>query len=207
VVEREVRARVLAAAAACCAGLWVGQAQAAPLGRWCLSLERLFGVSWTQSGFEREYTGLDETTQTTVNVLASRAPPVGFSAPRLGLDYLTKLGLSFGGAVGFDMISRGGAVRADLDPNEIAVAVAPRVGYFFPLLPRFGLWPRAGLTYIALSRDADRRSVTLELPASLMLLEERVGVMLFPYVEAGVFEDERKSIGEVGVQVSVGLFL
>ena len=185
----------------------MGSVQAAPLGRWCLSLERLFGASWTRKGFEREYSGLYETTQTAVNVLASRAPAVGFSAPHLGVDYVTDLGLTFGGAVGFDFITRGGAVPGDLDPNEIAVAVAPRVGYFFPLSPSFGLWPRAGLTYIALSRDSDRRSLTLELPASLMLLEERVGVMLLPYLEAGLFEDERSSIMEVGAQVSVGLFL
>jgi hypothetical protein len=31
--------------------------------------------------------------------------------------------------------------------------------------------------------------------------------MPLPYLEAGVFEDERKSIGEVGAQVSVGPFL
>lgn len=161
----------------------------------------------TQTSFEREYDEVYETTSTTVNLLASRSPIPGFSAPRVGLDYLTELGLTLGGAAGFDLIARGGTVRNDLDSSEIAVVAAPRVGYFFPLSSRLGLWPRAGLTYVSLSRDDDRSAFTLEAPASLMLLEDRVGVMLLPYLESGVFQDEGESLLEVGAQISVGFFL
>lgn len=189
--------------------LWLHPArvEAAPLGSWCLGLERLFGMSWASNSFDREYGETFVERRSVVNVLAAPAASQGYSAPRLGLDYVTPLGLSAGAALGVDAFTRRGSVSFTDDPNAIAFVLAPRLGYFFQPVPWLGLWPRLGFTYLGLTRDDDHQAVTLDLPVSLLVAEERLGLMLVPYFEAGLPEDGGDKLVEGGLLFSVGLFL
>jgi hypothetical protein len=204
--RRRARRRALAAAIAVDAWLRLGAAQAAPLGSWCVGIERLFGVSWVKKNFNREYDTDFVERQTTISLLASRAPREGYSSPRLGVDYVSELGLSAGAAVGVDAITRSGATGSDDDPNAINFVLAPRLGYFMQPLPWLGVWPRLGLTYLGRTRDDDNTAVTLDVPISLLLADGRVGLMLVPYVEAGLSEDEGDNLVERGALVSIGMF-
>jgi hypothetical protein len=204
--RRRARRRALAAAIAIGAWLRLEGAQAAPLGSWCVGLERLFGVSWVKKNFNREYQSDWVERQTTVSFLASRAPRAGYSSPRLGIDYVSAFGLSAGAGVGVDAITRSGATGLDDDPNAINFVLAPRLGYFLQPLPWLGVWPRLGLTHLVRTRDDDNTAVTLDVPISLLLAHERLGLMLVPYAEAGLAEDEGDNLVERGVLFSVGMF-
>jgi hypothetical protein len=204
--RQRARRRALTAAIAAGAWLGLGSAQAAPLGSWCVGLERLFGVSWVKQNFNREYDRDFVERQTTVSFLASPAPREGYSSPRLGVDYVSAFGLSAGAAVGVDAITRSGATGIDDDPNAINFLLAPRLGYFLQPLPWLGVWPRLGLTHLVRTRDDDHTAVTLDVPISLLLADGRVGLMLVPYAEAGLSEDEGDNLVERGALFSVGMF-
>lgn len=204
--RRRARRRALTAAIAINAWLGLGNAQAAPLGSWCVGLERLFGVSWLKENYNREYDDDWVERQTTISFLASRAPDDGYSSPRLGLDYVSAFGLSAGAAVGLDAITRSGATGDDDDPNAINFVLAPRLGYFMQPLPWLGVWPRLGLTHLGRTRDDDHTAVTLDVPISLLVADQRVGLMLVPYAEVGLPEDEGDNLVERGALFSVGMF-
>jgi hypothetical protein len=191
--------------------LWAGGAQAAPLGSWCVGLERLFGASWANKSFDYEYDGRTVARERTVSVLPSRAPPQGYSAPRLGLDYVMASGLSAGGAFGVDAMVRGSGdggpeYDASANANSLALVFAPRIGYFVHPLPWLGVWPRLGFTYLVLTRGDDRLAITLEVPVALLLADERLGLMLVPYLDGGLAEDRGDNLVEYGTLASVGVF-
>jgi hypothetical protein len=202
--HRRASRKALTVAIATCAWLRLGGAQAAPLGSWCVGLERLFGASRVTKSFNREYDSDWVGRQTTISFLASRAPQDGYSSPRLGLDYISELGLSAGGALGVDAITR--SAGSDDNPNAIAFVIAPRLGYFLQPLPWLGVWPRLGVTHLVRTRDDDNTAVTLDVPISLLLADERIGLMLVPYVEAGLPEDGGDNLVEQGAMVSAGMF-
>jgi hypothetical protein len=180
-------------------------ARAAPGERWCVGFERLFGATWLETGFEREYGERWVDRQTTFSLLASGAPKDGFSAPRLGLDYISEYKVSVGGAMGVDGLVRDSSFSgADDDPNSLVFVLAPRIGYFLQPLPWLALWPRVGQTYLVRTRADDRSAWTFELPVALLVAEERVGLMLVPYWDAGVPEDG-DTLVERGVSFSVGV--
>ena len=186
--------------------LHAATASAAPVQRWCLGFERLFGATWLESSFDREYDGPWVDRQTTFSVLASGAPKDGFSSPRLGLDYITGFGLSAGGALGVDgLIRESSFTGADDDPNSLVVVFAPRIGYLMQPLPWLAVWPRVGYTHLVRTRDDDRSAWTFDVPIALLVAEKRVGLMLVPYWDAGVPE-ARSSLSERGVSFSVGVF-
>jgi hypothetical protein len=206
---RRAGKRALALAIASSGWLWAGGAQAAPLGSWCIGLERLFGASWANKSYDFEYVGRTVTRQRTLSVLPSRAPRQGYSAPRLGLDYVMASGLSAGGAFGVDAMLRGSGDSGpeyDANPNSIALVLAPRIGYFVHPLPWLGVWPRLGFTYLVLTRGDDRQAITLEVPVALLLADERLGLMVVPYLDGGLSEDRGDNLVEYGILASVGLF-
>jgi hypothetical protein len=186
--------------------LHAATARAAPEQRWCLGFERLFGATWLESSYEREYDSRWVDRQTTFSFLASGAPKEGFSSPRVGLDYLTELGVSVGGAAGVDGLLRHSSYTgADDDPNSLVFVLAPRIGYFIRPLPWLAVWPRAGYTFLVRTRADDRSALTFELPVSLLVADQRVGLMLVPYWEAGIPETG-DTLGERGALFSVGVF-
>jgi hypothetical protein len=208
---RRVGMRALAVAIASSAWLWAGAAQAAPLGSWCIGLERLFGASWTNKSYDYEYDGRTVQHQRTLSVLPSRAPEQGYSAPRLGLDYVAASGLSAGGAFGVDAMVRGSSYSgpeydANANSSSIAVVLAPRLGFFLHPLPWLGVWPRLGLTYLVLTRGDDRLAITLDVPVALLLADDRLGLMLAPYLDGGLPEDRGDNLVEYGILASVGIF-
>jgi hypothetical protein len=181
-------------------------ATAAPAERWCLGLERLFGASWLESSYERESDTRWVDRQTTLGFLGSAAPKEGFSSPRLGVDYVSRIRVSVGGAAGVDgLVRRSSYTGADDDPNSLVFVLAPRLGYFMQPLPWLAVWPRIGYTFLFRTRDDDRSAVTFELPVSLLVAEERVGLMLVPYWEAGLPETG-DTLEERGALFSVGVF-
>lgn len=197
----------LVAGVACSAWLRVESAQAAPLGSWCVGLERLFGVSRAQDSYDREYREPWVEQRSSYSLLGWGGRHDGYSAPRVGLDYVTSFGLSAGAGLGVDAIARdSGAAASGDDPNAIALVLAPRVGYFFQLSPAFGIWPRAGGTYLVRTRDDDHLAITLELPLALLIADERVALMLVPYLELGLSEGGGDALDENGALLSVGLF-
>ena len=196
----------MAVAIAMSVGLRLGSAQAAPLGSWCVGLERLFGASWSTRSFEREYEGWSDSRRTTFSLLGSGAPKGGFSSPRLGVDYVSESGLSGGAAVGVDAMARDSSYAgSDDDPNAVAFLLAPRLGYFVQPLPWLGVWPRLGVTYLGRTRGDDQLALSLDMPISFLVADERVGLMLVPYLDA-VFPEDRKKAAEHGVLASVGMF-
>jgi hypothetical protein len=204
---RRLRRQALVAGVACSVWLRIENAQGAPLGSWCVGLERLFGVSRVKNSYDREYAEPWVERQNSYSLLGWGGPHGGYSAPRVGVDYLTSFGLSAGAGLGIDALTRnsGAAGSAD-DPNAIAFVLAPRVGYFLVLSPPFGVWPRAGLTYLGRTRDDDQTAITLELPLTLLVAGERVALMLVPYLELGLEEGGGDALDENGALVSVGVF-
>src|SRR5689334_21315699 len=78
--------------------LMLGSAQAAasPPGHWAIGLERVFGVRHTMS---------DSENQTSLSVGSQYLPGTGYSTPRVAVDYLLDLGVSFGGALAYGNFS------------------------------------------------------------------------------------------------------
>ena len=202
------RAKPAALAAVFAVGGWLhaATATAAPDQRWCLGFERLFGATWLETSYDREYDSPWVDRQTTLSVLASGAPKEGFSSPRVGLDYLTEIRVTVGGAAGVDGLLRHSSYAgADDDPNSLVFVLAPRIGYFIQPLPWLAVWPRAGYTFLVRTRADDRSAVTFELPVSLLVADERIGLMLVPYWEAGI-PDTGDTMTERGALFSVGVF-
>ncbi len=204
---RRLRRQALVVGVAGSAWLRVESAQAAPLGSWCIGIERLFGVSRVKDSYDREYAEPWVERQNSYSLLGWGGPHGGYSAPRVGVDYVTSFGLSVGAGLGIDTLARdSGAVGSADDPNAIAFVLAPRVGYFLELSPAFGVWPRGGLTHLGRTRDDDQTAITLELPLTLLVAGERVALMLVPYLELGLSEGGGDALDENGALVSVGVF-
>lgn len=202
---KRAKGAALAVVVVVCGSLLAANASAEMGERWCVGLERLFGAAWVESTYDSEG-GPWVYRRTTFSFLGSGAPKEGFSSPRVGLDYLTMIGVTVGGAAGVDgLVRRSSYSGADDDPNSLVFVMAPRIGYVMRPLPWLALWPRVGYTLLVRTRDSDRSALTLEVPISLLVADERVGLMLVPYWEAGIPE-EKTSIEEQGALFSVGVF-
>ncbi|WP_394826583.1 hypothetical protein [Pendulispora albinea] len=83
-----------------------------------------------------------------------------YTAPRLGVDYITPVGVTVGGGLGFGRfaLSSKSGNRSTDDGSLFIYTLTPRVGYRIPLGPRFDLTPRAGVTLAGGSADAGDHS-------------------------------------------------
>jgi len=171
---------------------------AAPPGDWSLAVERLFGITRTSIDSDA-----GDTNYTSISLLSKVGGQYGYSAPRFAFDYLLGSGVSFGGALGYQSLSDGGAD---------AWLIAPRVGYFARPGRSFGLWPRVGLTQVVIDygEDSDTATaLTLELPLEFFV-SSGVAFTLMPHADIGIGgsnSDVDRTVTEIGLQFGVGLFL
>ncbi len=204
-MQRHQRWVWTAAAAAVCA-LPGRDALAAPPGNWALSFERMFGISRVTNEVEVGNVTVSSTS-TSVSVFSSSSGRRGYSAPRLALDYVAASQLSFGGAVGYESLSRDGD-----DVDESTWSFLARVGYFAQPTPRFGIWPRAGLTHLVIdsgASDETATALTLEVPLVFLVLGQRVGLTFTPHADIGIAggtDDIDRTLTELGFQFGASAF-
>lgn len=208
VVSRDQSSRLkkLATASFASMALQAGDAGAEPTHGWHFSLERLFGASRSEQTFEPENGATQLERHATLSVLSSRAPRRGYSAPRVGVDYLSPWGLTAGAALGVEALVRAAPESSSgLDDSAVGAVLSPRVGYHAQL-SGWSLWPRLGATHLLQSRGDDRTALTFELALSLPVSGERLQLQLVPYFEVGLSEDDgRQNLSEQGVQVALAL--
>jgi hypothetical protein len=165
-----------------------------------VAVERLFGLSRTN--IETDPGG--ETTITSLSLFSKVAGESGYSAPRLGFDYLAASGVSVGMAFAYQSVSVDGG-------DGDAWLFAPRLGYFARPSSGFGIWPRVGITHIVLDFGASAdtaTALTLEAPLEF-LLAPRVALVLTPLAEIGLSGSAGgvdRTITEVGLQLGLGAF-
>ncbi|WP_394842901.1 porin family protein [Pendulispora brunnea] len=108
-----------------------------------VGLERVGGVSYSKLTADNS----DDSASLTAFGLGSvNVNP--YTAPRLGIDYISPVGVTVGGGLGFGHFSlstKNGS--RDRDEGSLTVyTFTPRVGYRIPIGSRFDLTPRAGVT-------------------------------------------------------------
>ncbi len=181
-----------------------------------LGVERIFG--FTAATSSQELGGLtSESSATGFSLGASRSSLAGtsYSNPRVGLDYILPMGLSFGAA--FGVASSSIELEADTDAadDEItstALTFAPRVGYMFGLNEHFGVWPRGGFTYISQSAeygvvDTSTSLSALTFEAPLVLMPNKFfGFTATPALDLGVGGSTSTMGEDGGVDISMTEF-
>lgn len=158
---------------------WTGVSAAEPVVQGLtLGIERAFGFS--SATITQEQNGMTATTSFTgFSVGASRGTfsSGSYSTPRAAVDYILPMGLSFGAALGlatYSFDSEAGVVSTD---NSVtALILAPRVGYMIGLGEQFGVWPRAGFTYLSQSLEGG----DFETSSSLSALTFEVPLVFTP---------------------------
>ena len=189
-------------------------------GQLAFSAERLFGLSsWTatiEPDGGREY----EVTGTGVNLLwgsantgADEFDTNPYAVPRLAVDVFPIYGLSVGLSLGYSSSSGeaeapGTGRQTDL-ASISAFAIAPRVGFAHMFGDYFGVWPRAGFTYIKVTvhpsgpaesageRDDETSFHSISLEGMFVISPvPHFAVVLGPLIDIGVGgerEDEEES--------------
>jgi hypothetical protein len=167
----------------------------------------MFGISRVTNEVEVGNATVSSTA-TSVSVFSSLSGRRGYSAPRLALDYVAASQLSFGGALGYESLSRGG----DDDVDESTWAFVARVGYLALPTPRFGIWPRAGLTHLVIdsgASDETATALTLEVPLVFLVLGQRMGLTFTPHADIGIAggtDDIDRTLTELGFQFGASAF-
>lgn len=152
----------------------VSEAQAAPDGL-SLGIERAFGYSLTSQTVETG--GMETTTDTSEFTLG-----LGSSRARVGIDYVTRSGLTLGTGIGY----RTQSVEIESDaadaegPTTSAFLIAPRVGSLIMFTGDVGLWPRGGLTYETGSVEFDNGTMTSEVSTSAWMLTLEAPLVIMP---------------------------
>lgn len=178
-----------------------GGASAAPTVQGlAVGVERVFGfaaVSATDEG--------DNVTTTSSSTGFSLGNTSGtaqalYTIPRVHVDYILPMGLSFGGAFGFRTLGSttetdGGPINISTDSSSSAFLFAPRVGYMLGLNDQFGLWPRLGFSFVNVSfNDEDEQdddiyqsygALTLEAPF-VFTPHKAFGFVATPSIDVGV---------------------
>jgi hypothetical protein len=201
--KRLSRVFAVAAPLAVCS-LHVDTAHAAPPGNWSIAVERLFGITRATTDTDVGDTTVS-TTSTSISLFSKPFGAFGYSSPRLAFDYLADSGITFGGAFAYESIEDG--------PS--GWLFAGRLGYLGFPSPNFAIWPRAGLTHVAVDAggddDADRTAtaLTLEVPLVIMVLGRSLGLTFMPHADIGIAGgtdtiDQR--ITELGLQFGLNAF-
>jgi hypothetical protein len=183
--------------------LCTSAALAEPAPRWSVGVERFFGVSHSWGAAD---TANERQTTTSVSFGLAYLDHRGYDTPRLGADYISQGGVSFGTAVGF------ATYRRENDAAEIRESYwlfAPRVGWWLPIQAGLALWPRAGLTVMTSRQEpsGDHTAITLEIPI-VWRVASPVGLSVTPHLELGFSPGEDAFFGLVratGTASAVGL--
>lgn len=165
-----------------------------------LGVERVFGFTAVTATDEGDAA---TTSQSSIGFglgNTSGAAPALFTIPRVNVDYVLPMGLSFGGALGFRTLGitnevDGGPLSVTTESSATAFLFAPRVGYLVGLNEQFGIWPRLGFSYVAVSTDDDdgedddfsQSYGALTLEAPLMFMPHRTfGFVVAPSLDLGI---------------------
>lgn len=140
---------------------WAGAAAADPVVQGLtLGVERVFGLTATTTTEEEgEVTETLSVLGVSLGSAGGTTTGAGYSFPRVAGDYTLPMGLSFGTAFGvanyaLEDEADGGLLSATTESSVTRFLFAPRVGYQFGFNENFGLWPRAGFTYVYQSLSA-----------------------------------------------------
>ncbi|HKO91056.1 MAG TPA: hypothetical protein VJU61_07890 [Polyangiaceae bacterium] len=182
-------------------------APAAPPGNWSLAVERVFG--YRRSITETEVNGQTDTSKSSsVALFSNFVEQDSYPSARFALDYLFNSGVSLGGALAFQLVTTG-----DGDDSRNGWLLAPRVGYFAAVTSGFGIWPRAGLTYVTTDfggdNDLSATAITLEVPLVFSLGGRSVGLSMMPYLDFGVgggTDEVDRTLTEFGLQFGLNVF-
>lgn len=173
----------------CALGLFTSSmAHAAAPGAWSVGIERVFGFSTVT--IKTKVNNLPQTSNTSSQVslfthtLSQQAP--AYPGARVALDYLFPSGLSLGGAIGYQSRDP----NDELDDDTVkSWLLQPRIGYFASVTGSFGVWPRAGLSYVSVDTGGDDVSsltaISLEVPLVLNV-GGNVCFVGMPYADLGV---------------------
>lgn len=167
-----------------------------------LGVERVFGFTTTTVTDEGDVT--TNTTSLTGFSLGHTGRTITsvYSVPRVNVDYILPMGLSFGGAFGLSTIgytseNKTGQVTVTNEATLTGFLFAPRVGYMIGLNEQFAVWPRGGFSYIYASmadEDANNNNadtstgygaVTLEVPF-VFAPTKSFGFVATPALDLGV---------------------
>ena len=181
--------------------------------QFAVSAERLFGVVFASESTEDA--GATQTVNlTTLSVLSS---PMGslttsYSFPRVGADFVLGDGPSIGAALGLFTLSGSaeveqGGVSAKQDTGSgTGFLLMPRVGLPVMFQEHVGIWPRAGISYIAVSSESgdgsldtssNRLALTLEVPLVLSPVPH-TGFIVAPTLDVGLSGSNETSTDATG---------
>jgi hypothetical protein len=164
-----------------------------------LGVERVFGFSIVTATDEGDdATTTNSTAGFSLGNTAGAAPAL-YTIPRVHVDYILPMGLSFGGALGFRTLSttnevEAGPLTVSTDNGATAFLFAPRVGYLIGFNEHFGLWPRLGFSYVNVSYNNDNNNndisqsygaLTLEAPF-VFTPHKTFGFVATPSLDLGV---------------------
>jgi hypothetical protein len=154
-------------------------AEASP--HWSFGVERLFGVGHSWGAAD---TGDESQATTSVSLGLAYLDHRGYGTPRIGADYISDLGLSFGTAFGVATYRR---ENEDTEIRDSYWLFAPRLGWFVPMHPNLALWPRSGLTLVTSGQEppGDHAAFTLELPLVWRIADGAIGFSATPHLELG----------------------
>jgi hypothetical protein len=154
-----IRALMIATAAVTAAASPAYAANPVEHGKFMISAERLFGLSFTHETIATN-NGDRSTNQTQFSLLYSSGATSVHMTPRLAFDFLPIDGLTLGGAVGVgtgkldsSRTNNAGATVDTEGPTTTWFVISPRVGYALGLSQLAGLWLRGGVTYYYANSD------------------------------------------------------
>lgn len=165
-----------------------------------VGVERVFGFAAVSATDEGD--NITTTSSSTGFSLGntSGAAQALYTIPRVHVDYILPMGLSFGGALGFRTLGStteadGGNVSVSTDSSASAFLFAPRVGYMLGLSEQFALWPRLGFSFVNVSlSDEDEQdddyyqsygALTLEAPFAFTP-NKAFGFVATPSLDVGI---------------------
>lgn len=187
-------------AALCIAVLiaWSSNAHARPNGL-ALSLERGFGFASTSTTVETDTsTTTNSTTHFGLGLNAGQVADdsgvaTGFTLARVGIDYLTRDGLTLGSGIGYATVSSeleqespGGAGSIASESSGSMLLLAPRVGYTLMFASEVGLWPRGGITYTSISAESEQLVTPEEISVGQFALTLEAPLIIVPSSSFGV---------------------
>jgi hypothetical protein len=150
----------------------VCETHAAPDGL-SLGIERAFGYALTSQTIEAG--GMETTTDTSEFTLG-----LGSGGARVGIDYVTRSGLTLGTGIGYRTLSVESDAADTVAPTTSEFLIAPRVGSLMMFTGDVGLWPRGGLTYETGSVEFDNGTTTSEMSTSAWMLTLEAPLVIMP---------------------------
>lgn len=190
-----------------------------------LSVERVFG--YTRATMTEEQ-GDSKSTATLSGLSLGSSRSLGtpaYSMPRLGLDYVLPMGVSFGAAFGVASMTlksktESPLLNSDVELTATDLLLAPRVGYMLAFDQQFGVWPRIGFSYasrFAKSGGGDSSvglgAFTVEAPF-VFAPNKSFGFMATPALDLGVLgssetdgQESEADISMTEVGLTLGMFV